>query len=229
MSSRLKGKIRASARVCQDNASKGSSRPDPRQSRSRDRVERLLEAASEVIAQTSYESATTNAIAERAGVSIGSLYRYFPDKQAILRALEERRRAQVRALYDRAFNEDIVYLPLPVLIDRLVDPFLDLHLKSPAWAHLFLASEACSDVAAATSCSENEVIERLSAVFRRVFPKLGQDHSRLVAAVCKANVKAMVATAFSREQPADRRRLVAEMKRMLQVYLESVAGREPGE
>ncbi len=179
------------------------------------------------IARTSDESATTNAIAERAGVSIGSLYRYFSDKQAILRALEERRHSQVRALYDRVFNEDVVYLPLPVLIDRLVDPFLELHLKSPAWAHLFLAADGCADIAAATSCSDRELVERLAAVFRRVFPKLGQERARLAAAVCKANVKAMIAAASSEEQPADRRQLIAEMKRMLRVYLESLAGEGP--
>jgi len=200
-----------------------SARPIPSQSRSRDRVERLLDSAAAVFAETGYESATTNAIAERAGVSIGSLYRYFPDKQAMLRALAERHLGQVRALYDRLLNEDAVYLPLPVLIDRLVDPFLALYLETPAYAHLLLASDGCADIAAATSCSEKETIDRLASLFRRVFPKLGQERSRLVAATCKASVRAMIATASAKDHPADRRSLVAEMKRMLRVYLESLA------
>jgi DNA-binding transcriptional regulator YbjK len=80
--------MRAKTHVRQANVSTRSVRPHPQQSRSSNRVDRLLEAAAEVIAEIGYESATTNAIAERAGVSIGSLYRYFPDKQAILRTLE---------------------------------------------------------------------------------------------------------------------------------------------
>ncbi len=227
MSSRLKRNMRAKAHVSQDKVSDRSTRAAPRQSRSRDRVDRLLEAAAEVIAQTSYESATTNAIAERAGVSIGSLYRYFPDKQAILRALVERRLGEVRTLYDRIFNEDVVYLPLPVLVDRLVDPFLELHLKTPAWAHLFLAGDGCADIAAATSCSDHELIDRLAEVFRRVFPKLGQERARLVAAICKAQVKAMIAAASAEGRLAERRQLIAEMKRMLRVYLESLADEGP--
>lgn len=59
----------------------------PRQSRARDTVEVVLEAAAQVLEMSGEAGFNTNAVAERAGVSIGALYRYFPDKAAILRAL----------------------------------------------------------------------------------------------------------------------------------------------
>jgi AcrR family transcriptional regulator len=74
----------------------------PRQSRAQDTVDVVLEAAAQVLEASGEAGFNTNAVAERAGVSIGALYRYFPDKQAILRALalretEKHQRAVVAA------------------------------------------------------------------------------------------------------------------------------------
>jgi AcrR family transcriptional regulator len=71
-------------------------RREPRQDRSRFTVEAILEAATRVFDASGYEG-TTNAVAERAGVSVGSLYQYFPSKDALLTALHERHVDQARA------------------------------------------------------------------------------------------------------------------------------------
>lgn len=69
----------------------------PRQERAQDTVEVILEATARVLTTEGYEHATTNRIALVAGVSIGSLYRYFPSKDALLAALYERHSAQTMA------------------------------------------------------------------------------------------------------------------------------------
>lgn len=84
-------------------------RKQPRQARSRQMVEAVLQAAAEVFAQVGYARATTNRMAERAGVSVGSLYQYFPDKDSLLGSLLERHHAEVHEVIDRA-------------ISRLADP-----------------------------------------------------------------------------------------------------------
>jgi len=68
----------------------GIKRRIPRQTRSEETVSAILEAAAQVLEVGGLEGFTTNAVAERAGVSIGTLYQYFADKQALLRALAER-------------------------------------------------------------------------------------------------------------------------------------------
>ena len=62
----------------------------PRQARSRERLRRVLDAADEVLAAEGPEAFTTTRLAEVAGVSIGSVYRFFPDKEAIVEALAVR-------------------------------------------------------------------------------------------------------------------------------------------
>jgi AcrR family transcriptional regulator len=65
-------------------------RRSPRQARSRATWEAIVEAAAQVLERGGAEGFNTNAVAERAGVSIGTLYQYFPDKQAILAAAAKR-------------------------------------------------------------------------------------------------------------------------------------------
>lgn len=75
-------------------------RKQPAQQRSREMVEKLLDAASRVIAEQGLEAATTNHMAEAAGVSVGSLYQYFASKDAVVEALLERFARQLLPVVD---------------------------------------------------------------------------------------------------------------------------------
>ena len=68
-------------------------RKQPRQQRAAATVNAILEAAARILVDTGYATASTNRIAERAGVSIGSLYEYFPGKEAIFAELRRREMA----------------------------------------------------------------------------------------------------------------------------------------
>jgi AcrR family transcriptional regulator len=77
----------------------------PRQERARATVEAIVAAAAEVIASEGYAAMNTNKVAARAGVSIGSLYQYFPNKQALLVSLLEEHLARVHPLVARSLEE----------------------------------------------------------------------------------------------------------------------------
>lgn len=72
------------------NESRVALRNEPVQARSAARLEALLDAAAAVIDEIGYERLTTAMVAERAGASIGTVYRYFPDRIALLQALGAR-------------------------------------------------------------------------------------------------------------------------------------------
>jgi AcrR family transcriptional regulator len=101
-------------------------RVEPVQARSAARVNALLDAASDAMHDLGYEQLTTAMVAERAGASIGTVYRYFPDRIAVLQAvasrnLERASRALARALASR--NPSSAEESLDCAVDALVDVF----------------------------------------------------------------------------------------------------------
>ena len=104
----------------------------PIQGRARETVDSIVEAAARVLARHGYAAATTNRIAERAGVSIGSLYEYFPDKDAILVALLERHTeagsANVLAALEAAIAGGA---DLGIWVRALIDALLAEHRRAP--------------------------------------------------------------------------------------------------
>lgn len=115
-------------------------RKRPVQERSRLTVEAVLDAAIQVFEQYGYAAGTTARIAERAGVSVGSLYQYFPNKDAILVALAERHLAELRELGRQLPGRVAGAQPLGEFFQLLVEGFVELHLRSPA-VHRLLAEE----------------------------------------------------------------------------------------
>ena len=117
-------------------------RKRPSQRRSRETVDAILDAAAQVFGKHGYASGTTNRIAERAGVSIGSVYEYFPNKDAILVALAERHldlmTRDVEALLRDALDADE---DLDTLLRRFVEAMLEVHERNPD-LHRVVFSEA---------------------------------------------------------------------------------------
>lgn len=204
------------------NMSDYSVRSVPQQSRSQQRVDSILDTAAGLFTEIGYEAATTNAIAERAGISIGSLYRYFSDKDAILRALAARYHHEEQELFDKVLTDDVIYLPLPVLLDRLIDPFLEMHSICPVYAHILLGTDISADIAAASREVEQEVVERLAATIQRVAPQIGEQQASLTAVVCKSAVKSLISLRTSSPNEVFQSQITAEVKRMMLAYLGKV-------
>ncbi len=194
----------------------------PQQTRSQRRVDLILEVASLLFSEMGYGAVTTNAIAERAGISIGSLYRYFPDKEAIMRALTRRYFERMRDLYDEVFTPDAVYLPLPVLLDRLIDPFVELHAAYPGFKAILFGVDVSDDIAAAASELEEMTSRRIEGFVRISAPHLGEDRVRIVAQMCKASVKSALSLMDQSPDKEAKVQVTAEVKRMLQAYLEPI-------
>jgi AcrR family transcriptional regulator len=82
-----------------------SPRKAPRQSRSQATVTAILDATARILIERGFAAASTNAVAERAGVSVGSLYQYFPNKEALIAALHARHGEQMMAVIQRALTQ----------------------------------------------------------------------------------------------------------------------------
>jgi AcrR family transcriptional regulator len=107
------------------------SRKQPRQERSQATVEAILSATARVLVKEGFDRASTNRIAEQAGVSIGSLYQYFPSKEALVAALMERHVDEISKLIGSAMTR-LVGAPIPDAVREIIDLMISAHAIDPA-------------------------------------------------------------------------------------------------
>jgi AcrR family transcriptional regulator len=114
----------------------------PTQRRSRERVERMLAVATELIAAKGSDAMRMGEVAEKAGVSIGSLYQYFPDKAAIIRTLAERYNAQGRACIADGLADVRDAAGLRDAFGRLIDIYYGQFLAEPVMRDIWSGTQA---------------------------------------------------------------------------------------
>jgi AcrR family transcriptional regulator len=111
----------------------------PRQRRALETVDAILDAVVRLLKRGGLAALTTNRIAEAAGVSIGSVYQYFSDKDAIFRALHQRHIDEIDGLIAATLVKHAAS-PLDVLINALIDGMVDAHAVDPE-LYALLSSE----------------------------------------------------------------------------------------
>jgi AcrR family transcriptional regulator len=109
------------------------------QERSRATVTALVEATARILVSEGFDKASTNRIAEVAGVSVGSLYQYFPSKQALVAAVIERHNRDIMQVVQGAL-EQAVSLPVEDAVRRLVAMAIEAHRVHPE-LHCVLAEQ----------------------------------------------------------------------------------------
>ena len=197
-----------------------------RQARGQKRIAELLRAAGEVFAKAGYEGATTNAIAARAGVSPGTLYQFFPNKQAIAEALANEYAAKNRAVHESAFDFNPATLTLRDLIDRTVDPFLAFRQNAPGYDALFIGTAISPELSTRAQALHEELKHRIARLILLRRPDLKQREVSDCAEVCVQIVKGLLPLALqgdARKRAAGAR----EMKLVLERYLAPLTREDP--
>lgn len=103
----------------------------PSQSRSQETVQALLEATARVLVEDGYDRASTNRIARVAGVSVGSLYQYYPNKEALIAALVDVHAEQMRGTFTQML-EDLGTADLEVAVRAMIRAIMEAHRVNPA-------------------------------------------------------------------------------------------------
>ncbi|HEY4017135.1 MAG TPA: TetR/AcrR family transcriptional regulator [Pseudonocardiaceae bacterium] len=145
-------------------------RRQPKQARSRELVDRILTAAGELFAGRGYPNVTTNHIAEQAGVSVGSLYQFFGDKEEILAALQDAWTARLGAELDQRLRVG-PDTDLAETIDHVLDVHATLNRKPPGLLGFLLISNAGSDHANGVVAAIHERLVDLLALRAPELPR----------------------------------------------------------
>ena len=180
-------------------------------------VERILASTAKLLDEVGFDGLTTNVIAERAHVNVASLYKYFPNKYAVLTALaDEMRDLQLELLSERLQAPGDWRGELAALLDA----YLELFLSRPGFAELAVtlsSSPALRDIDQASLAAEARVIAERLVTYGIEGPRADREAIARVMLEAARGVLPLVRRAL----PARRKRLMRELRRMLEAYLAS--------
>lgn len=191
----------------------------PRQERSRERVERILDATAALLGDDMPpDQITTAAIAEEAGVPIGSVYQYFPNKLAVLAELARRVMEQVDHKTASLIAEDFGVLRWDQAIDRAIDATMQGYAEQPGYLQLLLSIRPTPEFRSIT----DESNERMAAVLARhpaLRAVIPADRIELVTRSAIQAANSLQDWALSEDDPELANRIIREMKTLLKGYL----------
>lgn len=157
---------------------------EPKQARSQKRFDHILDVSAQLIARDGYNIVTTNHIAEAADVSIGALYRFFPNKDAILGALIYRYQQRIWKVFPQKLD---LSLPYDVVLGELVDNLMQISTQETAFQHVFanVSSELVESMHTA-------LISQVAHLIGAYHPQLTEVRVQLCASVGVSIVRGMM-------------------------------------
>lgn len=199
-------------------------RRKPVQQRSAQRVEKMLTACAGLIEEVGYDGLTTTLIAERAGVAVGSLYQFFPDKRAVVQELTLRNLDRfVRTVHERFDQAELS--TWRDAVDAVFDVYLTMHREVPAFSRLHFGDVV--DLRLLDDSRDNNAViaEKLVSLVAEQFG-IDESELQLPLSVAVEAADSILHLAF-RRQPGGDPALVAEAREMVCGYLSDRVGAQP--
>ena len=186
-------------------------RKQARQARARATQTAIIEAAARILEGNGRDGLTTNRVADRAGVSIGSLYQYFPNKEAIVAALLRRER---EALLSRIREISAAANDPMAAVSALVDAAMEHQFARPKLALELEYLEASLGIEAEAAELSQQVAEEILAVVRMLKPEADLCIARDAVAICKA-----IANSAALSGKAEQAKISARLHKAVLGYL----------
>ncbi|MET8449784.1 TetR family transcriptional regulator [Streptomyces sp. NPDC005209] len=204
-------------------ASPGKEQPRRRQARGERRIAQLLEAAASVFCTSGYSAASTNAIAREAGVSPGTLYQFFPNKEAIAIELGDQLMHRMRETYGEALAPVDPATPLAEAVAAAVDRFIAFNTEHPVFFTLMHGTDIPGRIAEEHDALHSTLVGRIEGLLSSLLPDTPQDVVTRTAHVCLGIYKAGLELVLTHEG-AEREAYIQEVKNVLIRYLEPLVG-----
>ncbi|MEY9214182.1 TetR family transcriptional regulator [Thermobifida halotolerans] len=190
------------------------------------RVQRMLDACAELLDEGGYAELTTTKIAERAGVAIGSVYQFFPDKRAVTQALGLRYLDVFSMrVANRIAEQDFDHWTETV--DAIIDEYITMHRDEPGFRSLHFGDAVDTRLLDSTRENNRVIATRLRDLLISVAGAAGGEKLDLAAVVAVEAADAVLKLAF-RDDPEGDPRLVSSTKLLVRGYLEQLFRAERG-
>lgn len=189
----------------------------PTQRRSTRRVERMLDACAALLDEIGYEALSTTRIAERAGVAIGSVYQFFPDKRAITQELTRRNVEQFVSRVGRRFMEED-YRGWWEAVDAIIDEYVDMHRTVPGFKSLHFGDAVDLNLLDVDIDNNAVIAGRLRGLLLKEYGLADSDELDIGVLVAVEAGDAVLKLAFRRD-PDGSPELIDAAKQMVRGYL----------
>jgi AcrR family transcriptional regulator len=186
----------------------------PQRANGKLRVAAILEAAAAVIGEKGYEGATMAEIADRSGTKIGSLYRFFPNKESVADTILVSARENIDAVFDR-FDARVNALSIRALADDLMAQIFELFTR-PAFMKLL---DAGQDWSVKREEFRSALQQRVAKTLMIHTPKLSKKSAADIALVVVLNAKAVATHRAFFDHSASS--VLDEFRDMTRLYLQS--------
>ncbi|HET7716182.1 MAG TPA: TetR family transcriptional regulator [Bauldia sp.] len=213
---------KAAAKPVETGAAPGLARLVPAQQRSRERFERILECAAEVMAEKGSEAFRMSDIVERTGVAFGSLYQYFPDKTAIIGTLAKRYNQIGHDCVARELAKMKSAGDLHAALSGITDSYYQMFLDHPVMRDIWTATQADRGLQQLDAEDGAYLAGLMSDAVRRVAPDVPWTALRAFSELTMTLIAAAVRHAITLE-PREARRMLALFKRLLPRDLSALA------
>ena len=201
-------------------------RREPKQERSKARVEQILEAAALVFDEVGYEAATTHLIAEKAETAIGTLYQFFPDKAAIFNALELRHVERVHAMWAKTDLNTISQVPLRIMVSGLIVRVTQL-FENPVSRVVFMAFFTSRQIfQSIDDRMTQDAIQFMARILKRRNPDIPDTQCLLIGEVCIHSSNALILAALRSSDLDRRQQLTQQIEDLIVAYLDPCFGDE---
>jgi AcrR family transcriptional regulator len=191
---------------------RGRAALEPQRSTGKRRVAELMRAGADVFAERGFEAATMAEIAARAGAPIGSLYRFFPSKDALADALIRRYRELVDAAFQKIESRS-GSSTIEEFADDLLNVFAGVRGETPA---IVVLLDARSDATAWRGDFHERSLRGVIASLQHRHPTLTEEQAHDMAVVLLQNMKTMKSLDVDQNPGA-----IAELRTMTTLYLKS--------
>lgn len=198
-----------------------SPRKSPRQARSQATVEAILDAAARVLVERGYAATNTNLVAERAGVSVGSLYQYFPNKDSLITALHDRHSRQMTEIINQAFDRS-AELNFDDALTTLIEGLVESH-RMDAGLHRVLEMQlAGHEDLDCHAEAEAAISERIVDLIKRYRDDINVANPRLAAFTLMHSLHGLVhAVVLELPNGVSIKQGTREIVRMARAYLQA--------
>jgi AcrR family transcriptional regulator len=205
------------ARPAADRSAGGPLRRVPVQGRSVARVARMLDACAGLIDELGYDGLTTTLLAERAGVAIGSVYQFFPDKRAIVQALTMRNlEAYLQRLGARIAEERFAHWWDAV--DAAIDEYIAMHRTTPGFRTLHFGDVVDIHLLDDERDNNAVIVEQLAALLVERFGIEAGARLEFALNIAVETADALIKMAFRRDPDGDPL-VIDEAKALIREYL----------